>query len=60
MKKFIFWLILMVCFLGLLGLMASDESDTAVPLGLPSVTYPENNPQTPEKIALGDKLFNIR
>ncbi len=26
-------------------------------LGLPPVPYPENNPQTPEKIALGEKLF---
>jgi len=58
MKKFVFWLILIVCFFGLLGLMASDKPDKAAPLGLPSVSYPENNPQTPEKIALGDKLFN--
>ncbi len=28
------------------------------PLGLPPVPIPEDNPQTPEKIALGDKLFN--
>ena len=27
-------------------------------LGLPPVPYPEDNPQTPEKIALGDKLFH--
>lgn len=27
-------------------------------LGLPPVPVPENNPQTPEKIALGDKLFH--
>jgi len=27
-------------------------------LGLPQVPVPENNPQTPEKIALGDKLFH--
>lgn len=30
----------------------------AQPLGLPPVPVPANNPQTPEKIALGDKLFN--
>jgi cytochrome c peroxidase len=30
----------------------------AQPLGLPPVPVPPNNPQTPEKIALGDKLFN--
>jgi cytochrome c peroxidase len=26
-------------------------------LGLPPIPYPEDNPQTPEKIALGEKLF---
>jgi len=30
----------------------------AAPLGLPPVPVPAGNPQTPEKIALGDKLFN--
>ncbi len=30
----------------------------AQPLGLPPVPVPSDNPQTPEKIALGDKLFN--
>ena len=28
------------------------------PLGLPPVPIPKDNPQSPEKIALGDKLFN--
>ena len=28
------------------------------PLGLPPVPVPENNPQTPEKVKLGEKLFN--
>lgn len=28
------------------------------PLGLPAAPYPEENPQTADKIALGDKLFN--
>lgn len=28
------------------------------PLGLPPLPIPAGNPQTPEKIALGDKLFN--
>jgi cytochrome c peroxidase len=28
------------------------------PLGLPPVPIPENNPMTPEKIALGEKLYN--
>ena len=30
----------------------------AQPLGLPPLPIPADNPQTPEKIALGDKLFN--
>lgn len=30
----------------------------AQPLGLPPVPIPADNPQTPEKIRLGDKLFN--
>ena len=30
----------------------------AEPLGLPPVPIPADNPQTPEKIALGDKLFH--
>ena len=30
----------------------------AEPLGLPPVPIPADNPQTPAKIALGDKLFN--
>jgi len=28
------------------------------PLGLPPVPYPEDNPQTASKVALGEKLFN--
>lgn len=31
---------------------------SAQPLGLPPVPVPAGNPQTPEKIQLGDKLFN--
>ncbi|MGD9659157.1 MAG: cytochrome c peroxidase, partial [Methylocystis sp.] len=30
----------------------------AEPLGLPKVPIPANNPQAPEKVALGDKLFH--
>ena len=58
MKIFTFWLITVVLFLGLIGLTASETPDKSIPLGLPSIQYPENNPQTPEKIALGEKLFN--
>jgi cytochrome c peroxidase len=33
-------------------------ASTAQPLGLPPVPIPADNPQSPDKIALGDKLFN--
>ena len=39
------------------GFAAEAPSDSTPPLGLPPVPYPEDNPQTPEKIALGEKLF---
>jgi cytochrome c peroxidase len=39
------------------GVLAHIAAD-AQPLGLPPVPIPANNPQTPEKIQLGDKLFN--
>lgn len=41
-------------FSGLLFAVAAS----AQPLGLPPVPIPADNPQTPDKIALGDKLFN--
>lgn len=36
----------------------SLEATAATPLGLPPVPVPADNPQTPEKIALGEQLFN--
>ena len=36
----------------------SDGAASVSTLGLPPVPVPENNPQTSEKIALGEKLFN--
>jgi cytochrome c peroxidase len=39
------------------GVGDSGETTTA-PLGLPPVPIPEDNPQTPAKIALGEKLYN--
>jgi cytochrome c peroxidase len=58
MKHFTFWLIPVLLFISLMPLFASDTPDKSTLLGLPSIQYPENNPQTPEKVALGDKLFN--
>lgn len=37
---------------------AGHAQEGAPPLGLPSVSIPESNLQTPAKVALGDKLFN--
>jgi cytochrome c peroxidase len=48
-------------FLVLMGVAAvgaaADVSAPKPPLGLPPLVVPEGNPQTPEKIALGRKLF---
>lgn len=44
--------------ISIVGLVASAGVFAAAPLGLPEVPVPANNPQTAEKIALGDKLFN--
>ena len=40
--------------------VAADIQQPAAPLGLPPVPIPADNPQTPEKIALGKKLFECR
>jgi cytochrome c peroxidase len=37
---------------------AAGEMAEQPPLGLPPVPVPEDNPQTPEKITLGEKLYN--
>jgi cytochrome c peroxidase len=58
MAKYVPLLFLLVLILGLIQLFGSDMPETKTPLGLPTITYPANNPQTPEKIALGEKLFN--
>lgn len=38
-------------------LMVGAAADAAPPLGLPDVPVPADNPQTPEKVALGNRLF---
>jgi len=58
MRKFIPVLVLGVFIFSLFALYASEKMEKSVPLGLPPLPIPENNPQTPEKIALGEKLFN--
>jgi cytochrome c peroxidase len=58
MKKFALWQILLIPAFIMLVSAAARAADPPVPLGLPPVPYPENNPQAVEKIALGDKLFH--
>lgn len=38
--------------------VGADQVLVPAPLGLPALRVPADNPQTPEKIALGDRLFN--
>ena len=57
MKKTAFIVLLGGGLLVVAGVLG-DAGQEMAPLGLPPVPIPENNPQTPEKIALGDKLYN--
>ena len=58
MKKFNFWLIIAAGLIFLLNSMPAVSAESSVPLGLPEAIYPEANPQTQAKIALGDRLFH--
>ena len=44
--------------LSILILLAAWAGAAEAPLGLPKVPIPKDNPLTPEKIQLGDKLFH--
>ena len=58
MKKQLFGMLLAVGFICAAGLHAKQVPETSPPLGLPPIPIPQDNPQTAEKIALGDKLFH--
>jgi cytochrome c peroxidase len=60
MRTFLSRLLLIVAFLCIPGVYAPQAagSGPSPPLGLPPTPLPEDNPQTAEKIALGEKLFN--
>jgi cytochrome c peroxidase len=45
------WMLLLVS-------LGATWQAAAQPLGLPPVPIPDDNPQTPEKVALGERLFN--
>jgi cytochrome c peroxidase len=47
-----------VSMIAIAALLALGGAARAEPLGLPPVPVPADNPQTPDKIALGDKLFH--
>jgi cytochrome c peroxidase len=57
MKRTLFGL-LVAAGLAATAVLAADTATAKPPLGLPPVPIPADNPQTPEKIALGDKLFD--
>ena len=58
MRKTVFVLLLGAGLLTAAGVLSDAGQEPSTPLGLPPVPIPENNPQTPEKIALGEKLYN--
>ena len=57
MKRILFGMLVVAGFAAT-TLLAADATTKAPPLGLPPIVVPADNPQTPEKIALGDKLFD--
>jgi cytochrome c peroxidase len=54
MRTTVLGLVLAAAFAGVMGVTAGE----ATPLGLPPIPIPADNPQTPEKITLGEQLFN--
>ena len=57
MRKRAFVTVLGVGLLAVAGVLSDAGQEEGPPLGLPPVPIPEDNPQTPEKIALGEKLY---
>ncbi|MFN2240299.1 MAG: cytochrome-c peroxidase [Thermoanaerobaculia bacterium] len=47
-----------VVLLAFAAAVGAGPATTPPPLGLPPLPIPDDNPQTPEKVALGDKLFH--
>ena len=47
-----------ICLLVATALLSVGIAQATIPLGLPPVPIPDNNPQTEAKIKLGDKLFH--
>ncbi len=59
MRRFVVTGLALAGLIGVVGVVAIAASEpSAPPLGLPPVPIPADNPQTPEKITLGERLFN--
>ena len=58
MKGYLIVALLFVTLLMVFAVQAQESKNMSPPLGLPPLPVMHDNPQTPEKIALGDKLFN--
>jgi cytochrome c peroxidase len=58
MKGYCLAALLLVALAGVLALQAGESQSPSPPLGLPPLPAVADNPQTPEKVALGEKLFN--
>ncbi len=58
MKRIVFVMLVAAGLFGAVWVLGTDEPAAGPPLGLPPVPIPDDNPQTPQKIALGDKLFH--
>jgi len=57
MRTFLLKMVVSVSFLFTMGVCGIPAQGASSPLGLPRAPQPVDNPQTPEKIALGKKLF---
>jgi cytochrome c peroxidase len=60
MRTFLLKIVMIVAFISSVAVYTTGARGTSAPLGLPTAPQPEDNPQTPEKIALGKKLFEDR
>ena len=58
MKNLLFVVLLIGAVICVMGVYASGLSGSSPPLGLPPIPQSVDNPQTEEKITLGEKLFN--
>jgi cytochrome c peroxidase len=58
MRKLLFAALFGAVLLAAAGVLSNAGQEQMTPLGLPPMPIPEDNPQTPEKVALGDRLFH--